>query len=91
MGRKRALPCVQRLPWESPKCLGERGVGELRPSVPAVHRIANDWPSARSEVCADLVGTAGDQPALEKREADARHVGLRDPLEMRDARCADML
>src|SRR5258708_28203071 len=72
---------VERLPREVPQCRGDLNIPDLLPSRCAVYLVADDGPSARGEMYADLMRPAGEQPAAKQRGANARCFHASDPFE----------
>src|SRR5512147_680028 len=65
--RERRAPCVQRVSWIIAERDGGRRIDDVRPPLVAVYAVADDRPSARRKVHADLMSPAGDEAAAEQR------------------------
>ena len=71
MGERKA-PRVKRLAWKRAQRIRKLRVHNPRPARFAIHRIADNWPSTRGKVRANLMRAAGHQPASQQRQPDAR-------------------
>src|SRR6185503_1869740 len=83
--RERELPRVQRLARERPKRLSEICVRDSHPPRLTIGGIADERPSPRGQVRADLMRAAGDEAAANEREPGLSRGDFGEPLESRYA------
>lgn len=69
--REREPPRVERLPGECAKRRCEIKVNDAHPTRLTVGGIADNRPSAGRQVCADLMGAAGNETTSEQRKTGA--------------------
>ena len=65
-------PRVKGLAWKCAQHIRELRVRNSRPEGFAVHRVADNRPSTRGKMRADLMRAAGHQPASQQRQPDTR-------------------
>jgi len=82
---ERQVRCVQGLPRKRAKRISEIHIGNSHPARFTVSGIPDNRPSACSQVRADLMRAAGDQPATKQGETGARRRDFAKPLETRQA------
>ena len=66
---QREPPRMQCLPGKRPQRRGESGIVDIRPTRLTIDRIADNGPSARGQMHADLMHASGDQRAAEERHS----------------------